>query len=155
MPKTLTYDCMNCGKTVIKENTSHNYKYCSLTCQHAYQRKHLIEGLINGDYVGKQLKFSENIRIEFRHGQQVKRQTWAKAFLSEWYDHTCQECGISDHWNGKPLTLQVDHIDGDALNKDLENLSLLCPNCHSQTHTFANKRGRGASTRTWRRKKNA
>ena len=45
------------------------------------------------------------------------------------------ECGISE-WQGKPITLQVEHIDGDQFNNTLENLTLLCPNCHSQTSTW-------------------
>lgn len=48
----------------------------------------------------------------------------------------CDECGITDEWNGKPITLELDHIDGDNRNHHIENLRILCPNCHSQTPTF-------------------
>ena len=50
----------------------------------------------------------------------------------------CALCGISD-WQGKPLTLQIDHINGKRLDYRLENLRILCPNCHSQTETFAGR----------------
>lgn len=43
----------------------------------------------------------------------------------------CFECGISEY-NGKPITLDVDHIDYNPTNNKPENLRLLCPNCHSQ-----------------------
>ena len=51
----------------------------------------------------------------------------------------CSECGLTNVWNKKPISLQIDHINGDAKDHRLENLRLLCPNCHSQTDTFAGK----------------
>jgi 5-methylcytosine-specific restriction endonuclease McrA len=50
----------------------------------------------------------------------------------------CSECGILD-WNGKDLALHLDHINGTSNDHRLENLRLLCPNCHSQTSTYAGK----------------
>ncbi len=49
----------------------------------------------------------------------------------------CEECGLGPHWNGKPLVLQVDHINGLHHDYRPENLRFLCPNCHSQTVNFA------------------
>lgn len=49
----------------------------------------------------------------------------------------CSLCGIGPEWNGKPLTLQLDHINGVFNDHRRENLRLLCPNCHSQTPTYA------------------
>ena len=55
----------------------------------------------------------------------------------------CRLCGTTD-WRGKPLKLQVDHIDGDGGNDRPHNLRLLCPNCHSQTESWGNRnRGKG------------
>ena len=50
----------------------------------------------------------------------------------------CDECGIKD-WNGKPLSIELDHIDGDRTNHKEDNLRMLCPNCHSQTETYKSK----------------
>lgn len=50
----------------------------------------------------------------------------------------CNNCNITD-WNGKPLSLELDHINGDSRDNTLENLRFLCPNCHSQTDTFRGK----------------
>ena len=50
----------------------------------------------------------------------------------------CEECGLVE-WRGKPLALELHHLDGDTDNNSADNLKLLCPNCHSQTETFRRK----------------
>lgn len=57
----------------------------------------------------------------------------------------CQSCGI-DEWLGRPLSLALHHVNGNGHDNRLENLQVLCPNCHSQTDTFAGRnRGRRAA----------
>lgn len=51
----------------------------------------------------------------------------------------CAICPIGPEWNGLPLVLQLDHINGDSSDHRLTNLRILCPNCHSQTATFAGR----------------
>ena len=51
-------------------------------------------------------------------------------------NHTCEQCGIGNEYNGKPLSLELDHVDGNSNNNKVENLRILCPNCHSQTDTY-------------------
>lgn len=48
-------------------------------------------------------------------------------------------CGQGTVWDGKPLVLQLDHINGDSSNYERENLRMLCPNCHTQTLTYGSK----------------
>ena len=147
MPVWKTYDCLNCGVNCTKANTMG--KYCSNKCQGEYQNKQKVQDLIDGKYVGKHIQFTDNrspsIAKRFKGGP-----NWAKQWLLEWNDYQCQECGIGIEWNGQYLTLQVEHIDGKSKNNDIENLCLLCPNCHAQTETWGNKRGPGASDRTER-----
>ena len=50
----------------------------------------------------------------------------------------CSTCNITD-WNNQPLSLHLDHIDGNPRNNQISNLRLLCPNCHSQTDTYCGK----------------
>lgn len=54
--------------------------------------------------------------------------------------YECKECGCGEEWNGKPICLQLDHINGINNDHRLENLRFLCPNCHSQTKTWGRKR---------------
>lgn len=51
----------------------------------------------------------------------------------------CELCGITE-WNGKDIVFQLHHKDGNHKNNNIENLILLCPNCHSQTDNYANKK---------------
>lgn len=68
-----------------------------------------------------------------QHGWILKR-----ALLEVGVKHACYRCGI-DEWLGERLTLEVDHVDGDVLNDEQDNLRLACPNCHSITPTFGNR----------------
>ena len=52
---------------------------------------------------------------------------------------SCEECGQGGKWKGKPLTLHLDHMNGERKDNRVENLRFLCPNCHSQTATYAGR----------------
>jgi hypothetical protein len=58
-------------------------------------------------------------------------------------ENRCESCGVTD-WQGEPLSITLQHINGDGRDNRLENLMMLCPNCHAQTENFA---GRGMGRR--------
>lgn len=59
-----------------------------------------------------------------------------KRLLREnYFEHKCYSCNLTE-WMNYPITLELEHIDGDHTNNQIENLTLLCPNCHSLTPTW-------------------
>ena len=59
-----------------------------------------------------------------------------RAMIESGITYQCAECELLEEWNGKPIVLQIDHVDSDCLNDVKKNLRFLCPNCHSQTDGY-------------------
>lgn len=68
----------------------------------------------------------------YTNNQSLKRRLIKEGLLK----YECSKCGNTGIWNNKPLTLQLEHINGNHKDNRIENLTLLCPNCHSQTETY-------------------
>jgi hypothetical protein len=58
----------------------------------------------------------------------------------------CERCGLTE-WLGEPLSMALHHVNGDGFDNRLENLMLLCPNCHAQTPNFSGRAVRGRRLR--------
>ncbi len=115
------YTCLNCGNECEKGRSKTN-KFCSNLCQAKYRWVNdTIPRIERGD---------------------CGEPTTLKKYLIEVHGYRCNECGNPPEWMGKPLTLQLDHIDGYSDTNHPSNLRLLCPNCHTQTLTYGSK-GRG------------
>ena len=126
--------CLNCNKSIPTRN-----KYCSPSCQHEHFYKQYIRKWKSGEYSGTTGKSWIDI------SDHVKR------YIFEKYDYKCAICGWNEinPFTGR-LPLEIEHIDGDATNNKEDNLTLLCPNCHSLTKTYrgANK-GHGTRNIKW------
>ena len=73
----------------------------------------------------------------FQYGKKIRGATMIQALtaLRGW---RCENCGLTE-WQGQKVPLEVHHIDGDELNSVLENLQVLCPNCHALTNNYKGK----------------
>ena len=72
-------------------------------------------------------------------GRREARARLRRALIESGVPHQCALCGLGPTWNGQPLTLQIDHRNGDDLDNQPSNLRFACPNCHSQTPNFGAK----------------
>ncbi len=105
--------CLNCNNIV----KSSGKKYCSNKCQGEYTKFQTFQEIENG-----------NLELDSRR---------YKDYLIYKHDAKCMECGwdkVNSVTGNVPI--QLHHIDGNADNNQLENLKLLCPNCHSLTPNF-------------------
>lgn len=124
--------CLGCGVELTKR---HQKTFCSNRCQRALER---------AENIARWLTTGEGAPGT-GHGHFIR------TYLLEEQRGLCAICSSAATWNGLPLRLVCDHIDGDSTNNCRENLRLICPNCDSQLPTFkARNRGRG---RAWRRQR--
>jgi len=129
---TKTKNCENCKDSFSFIERENPRKFCSQICTRKYKQQELIsnwkDGSING-WTGK------TIRIK----------VFVRRYLFDKYENKCCKCGWSQiNPTSKSIPLEVNHIDGDALNCSEDNLELICPNCHSLTPNFRrlNKSGK-------------
>lgn len=74
------------------------------------------------------------------HARRIPGERLKRAMIELGTVERCTSCGTEPVWRGRPLPLEVDHVDGNWRNNRPENLRLLCPNCHSTTDTYRGRK---------------
>ncbi len=88
---------------------------------------------------GKSTKKKTYSEIFCEHSSYDRKDLKKRILKENILNYECLNCGISE-WLGQPISLQIDHINGINNDNRIENLRFLCPNCHSQTDTWGNKK---------------
>jgi len=112
--------CQECGK-VFKSNNI-DRRFCSNKCCAEHKSKETINKWINCEYsLNSNLPLPKSIRL----------------FLYEKTHYKCEDCGFEGYNKATNNTiLQIHHIDGNSGNNCIENLKVLCPNCHAMTENY-------------------
>lgn len=119
-------------KTVRKKMDEFNVDYSHFTGQAWNANSN------NPVYRGKYLpNLSEHSSLSSSHVKEL-------LFKLELKENKCECCGLTE-WQGKPIICELHHLNGDVTDNRLENLTILCPNCHSQTDNFRRRNRKGMS----------
>lgn len=80
----------------------------------------------------------EEVIFDGKYKGYSRKRIKERLLIEGYKEHKCEECNLKE-WNNKPIPIELEHIDGNGRNNLLENLKLLCPNCHAQTPTYRGK----------------
>lgn len=114
-------ECRECEQSI--PDARGQSLYCSQYCKTTSLAK---------QRVGRKMPTRLSPEDILQYGSPSKRAYLHRSLQAIGRKYICEGCGIGPEWQGKSLTLEIDHIDGDNKNNNRENLRYLCPNCHSQ-----------------------
>ena len=123
-PRSGCYQALKRNIARLELDTSH------FTGQ-AWSRGMTFPGPLNG-----RKKSLEELLVR---GSRCKSDPLKRRLISEGLKEARCDCCCLTEWNGKAIPLELHHVNGDKYDNRLENLQLLCPNCHSQTPTYRAK----------------
>ena len=147
----MSYSEHKCSNDMIIEaaNNSATMAIAAVTCGlhfQTFKRRATLLGVYKPNQGGKGTKkgpYATRISTQdILDGKYPQFQTYklrCRLIEEKILDYVCNICGIDKH-NGKQLSLELDHINGIRYDHRLDNLRLLCPNCHSQTKTYRSKK---------------
>lgn len=128
----------------VEENQSKSYICKHFNCRPSTLDRYLKKmGVVyDGNKGGKGLKTDPKRKTaeEYSKSTLVKSHVMKLKLIEDGIrEHKCEICGITE-WLGKASPLELHHIDGNRFNNMLDNLQILCPNCHSQTPNHSGRK---------------
>jgi hypothetical protein len=111
-------------------------KQLKISTEHWLGKAHLKEKIHNWSPSKTFEEVFTDTGFHYSHREMKKRLLKSNVLEYKCYG---ENCGINS-WNGKKLSLHLEHINGNSTDNRVENLTLLCPNCHSLTPTFCRKK---------------
>jgi len=121
-------------------NKGGNFNTVKNRIEHLGLNKDHMVGMRESSIIGRTITIDE-FKSNWLVINSQRQRTTLKRYLFKFglIKLECDHCGNEGNWNGKKLTLQLEHKNGVSNDNRIENLCLLCPNCHSQTSTYAGK----------------
>jgi hypothetical protein len=119
--------------TLVQRYYDEGHGYLQCRAKFGFAKDTWIKAIDRGSIVVRPRRWAiDRVLEKSRSRYTVKRRLLEAGILK----NICDLCGISE-WRGEPLAIQLDHRNGIRNDHRLENLRMLCPNCHSQTETYA------------------
>lgn len=151
--------CPRCGNEFATPSNGYQRKFCSRSCANArtftekanksrakkvaaWRKANPFDYEKNKEAIKARAesysanKLAELLACDFNT---IKNHATRRKRLLIEQDYKCLECGVNE-WQGQPLPLEMDHIDGNNKNNTRDNLRMLCPNCHALTPTWRGRK---------------
>ncbi|MCK9458171.1 MAG: hypothetical protein M0R80_00645 [Proteobacteria bacterium] len=144
-PKFCSLSCAATFNNAISPKRSKNKKICKMCGGKVSGRGAYCSKICQSNF-----NFTEKSKNGYYYSPDHSGNTrFLRKFIIRKHGNNCMICGQSGNdWNGKPITLTVDHINGHANDWSVPNIRIICPNCDSQLPTYKG-RNKGNSTRKY------
>lgn len=138
-------DSLELIERLIEEEKSKAFICKEVNCRPDTLNKFLKNKKI--DYKGRQSRLG-TVSKNRQSFEELAKKGWAQShflklrlFADNLKNKCCEKC-LREEWNCQSIPLELHHIDGNRFNNEINNLQILCPNCHAQTDNYSGKKNK-------------